>query len=557
MATGNQVDVGLSGSSGTGSFAGTTSPVFTTPALGTPSSGTLTSCTGLPAGGIVGTSNGGIFYSNASTAAILTATTTAQQLLLSGASTTPQWSTTTYPLTNAINTLLFASSANVMGALATANSSVLVTSGAGLPSLSTTLPSGIAATNMSLTTPTIGAAIATSIQISNTGIIDTNAKVALAFSATTNAVNGFTLTNSATTVGPTWGVTGSDTNINVNIASKGIGEYLFGTNTVVFGQTASIQRVQFATNSQRPVVTFGGYGGTALPPIQVFANSRSSTIGSFTILQTNDIVGQIQWNGDDGAALTESAKIVVTAVGTISAGVVPGKMQFYTAAAGGTDTLAATIDQTQTLTLANALPVASGGTGITSFGTGVATALGTNVNGSGAFALTTSAVLVTPTLGAATATSLAFSPTTGGIIGTTAADNAAAGKVGELLSSANATAVAMTTATVTQIQSLSLTAGDWDVWGAFYTAVTGTTVNSIVECQLHPTTATIVAPTTAQLTSIASLPGLNVTGQATYLNTGISRWNVSGATNVFLNATATYSASTLTGNGAIYARRVR
>jgi hypothetical protein len=58
------------------------------------------------------------------------------------------------------------------------------------------------------------------------------------------------------------------------------------------------------------------------------------------------------------------------------------------------------------LTLGSALPVASGGTGITSFGTGVATALGQNVTGSGGIALATSPTLTTPTLGAATATSV-------------------------------------------------------------------------------------------------------------------------------------------------------
>lgn len=51
------------------------------------------------------------------------------------------------------------------------------------------------------------------------------------------------------------------------------------------------------------------------------------------------------------------------------------------------------------LTLGAALPVASGGTGITSFGTGVATALGQNVTGSGSIVLATS-----PTIGAATFT---------------------------------------------------------------------------------------------------------------------------------------------------------
>jgi hypothetical protein len=55
------------------------------------------------------------------------------------------WSatTSTYPNTNAINTLLYASSANTMAALATANNGVLITSGAGAPSISSTLPSAV------------------------------------------------------------------------------------------------------------------------------------------------------------------------------------------------------------------------------------------------------------------------------------------------------------------------------------------------------------------------------------------------------------------------------
>ena len=48
MTTINQVGTTLSGQSGTGAFAGTTSPTFVTPALGTPASGNLSNCTGLP-----------------------------------------------------------------------------------------------------------------------------------------------------------------------------------------------------------------------------------------------------------------------------------------------------------------------------------------------------------------------------------------------------------------------------------------------------------------------------------------------------------------------------
>ena len=59
------------------------------------------------------------------------------------------------------------------------------------------------------------------------------------------------------------------------------------------------------------------------------------------------------------------------------------------------------------------LSVARGGTGITAFGTGVATALGQNVTGSGGIALATSPTFVTPTLGVATATSVATGPVFG------------------------------------------------------------------------------------------------------------------------------------------------
>lgn len=87
-------------------------------------------------------SNGGIVYSTASALAILAATATANQILLSGSSTAPAWSTTTYPSTNAINTIMYASSANVLGVIAAANSSVLLTNSTGVPAWSGALTNG-------------------------------------------------------------------------------------------------------------------------------------------------------------------------------------------------------------------------------------------------------------------------------------------------------------------------------------------------------------------------------------------------------------------------------
>jgi hypothetical protein len=94
-------------------------------------------------------SAGGIFYSTGSAGAILSGTPTAQQMLQSRSSAAPAWSTATWPATTTANQLLYSSSANAVAGLATANSSVLVTSGSGVPSLATAIPAGVTATTVS------------------------------------------------------------------------------------------------------------------------------------------------------------------------------------------------------------------------------------------------------------------------------------------------------------------------------------------------------------------------------------------------------------------------
>lgn len=86
-------------------------------------------------GAAITASNGGIYYSTASNGALLAGTATANQVLLSGSSTTPAWSTATYPATTTINQILYSSSANTIAGLATANNGVLITSATGVPSL--------------------------------------------------------------------------------------------------------------------------------------------------------------------------------------------------------------------------------------------------------------------------------------------------------------------------------------------------------------------------------------------------------------------------------------
>ena len=88
-------------------------------------------------------SNGGIFYSTGSAGAILAGTATANQILLSGSSTTPAWSTATYPASTTANQLLYSSATNTIAGLTSATNGVLVTDGSGVPSIGSTLPAAV------------------------------------------------------------------------------------------------------------------------------------------------------------------------------------------------------------------------------------------------------------------------------------------------------------------------------------------------------------------------------------------------------------------------------
>ncbi len=101
----------------------------------------------------------------------------------------------------------------------------------------------------------------------------------------------------------------------------------------------------------------------------IFARSRGS-VAVPAIVQANDSVGREVFMGFDGAEYVPCAQIVSQATGTIALGKVPGNIVFSTAddATGAMQT-AATISNGQVLTLANALPIGSGGTGLTAAAT--------------------------------------------------------------------------------------------------------------------------------------------------------------------------------------------
>ena len=141
------------------------------------------------------------------------------------------------------------------------------------------------------------------------------------------------------------------------------------------------------------------------------------------------------------------------------------------------------------------------------------------------------------------------SPTTGGIVGTTTNDDTDAGNVGEFVTSA-VTTVAITTATDTDVTSISLTAGDWDVWGSILTEPAATTTQSIVSAGINTTSATMPAMyATSANAYTASLAKSQIAPQI--------RLSLGSTTTVYLVANVTYATSTLTIAGTLSARRVR
>lgn len=115
------------------------------------------------------------------------------------------------------------------------------------------------------------------------------------------------------------------------------------------------------------------------------------THGSPTIVASGDTIARFIAGGWDGTDFNLSSEIRMQVDGTPGANDMPGRIVFYTAADGTNNPIEALrINQDQTLTLANALTVANGGTGATTLtdggillgsGTGAITATSQPTNG--------------------------------------------------------------------------------------------------------------------------------------------------------------------------------
>src|SRR5689334_2108352 len=118
--------------------------------------------------------------------------------------------------------------------------------------------------------------------------------------------------------------------------------------------------------------------------------------------------------------------------------------------------------------------------------------------------------------------------------GSTTNDNATAGNLGEFVSSdvPVGSAVSLTTATTANVTSISLSAGDWDLWATVATNPAGTTTTSKIIGAISTTSATL--PTAVNGGAYEQLNMAVAAGLGQIIPVGYMRLSLSATTTVFL-----------------------
>lgn len=139
-------------------------------------------------------------------------------------------------------------------------------------------------------------------------------------------------------------------------------------------------------------------------------------------------------------------------------------------------------------------------------------------------------------------------------IGTTTNDNAVAGHIGEIISAdvPSGSAGAMTSGTILNITSITLTAGDWDVsaYGAFIIGAITTCNSAILSISTSPVT-------------FGSEAGMNYlaadikAASTPILPAGPVRYSLAATTTLYLVSRITFTGGSVSTYGGIRARRVR
>lgn len=317
-------------------------------------------------------------------------------------------------------------------------------------------------------------------------------------------------------------------------------------------QTKSTIKNYFETGDKPTQTQFGDFIDSCL----FLAEVSSQTISGDIVVSGKVSTPSLQATGSNGVIVYNASGSAVATMGTANT---------------LNTTFAGTVNAGAIGTLTSALTVPNGGTGITTvvsgdipYGSGVNTisklAIGaankilTSDGTIPAWTYSTNQNL--QTVDNVTFNSITLGSTTG-IVGTTTNDSAAAGSVGQIIESSVSFSpgVSLTTASANNITSISLTAGDWDVWGMVGFIPAGTTTVTALIGSISTTSS--AHPTPPNGGGYARLQTTFTTGVAQELPNFMKRISIASTTTIYLVARADFAVSTMVGYGYIGARRVR
>lgn len=129
-----------------------------------------------------------------------------------------------------------------------------------------------------------------------------------------------------------------------SLISAGIPTGLASASLVVVGEAGSV--------GAGGVITQINYSGTNVGQGCGFiiGRTRSTTPGTYTSVVNGDSLYYVNIDGDDGTQFRRAGQITCTVGGTVSSGIVPGQLNFYTTNTSGTSTLALSIYSSQQVT---------------------------------------------------------------------------------------------------------------------------------------------------------------------------------------------------------------
>ena len=182
---------------------------------------------------------------------------------------------------------------------------------------------------------------------------------------------------------------------------------VFSTSSAVSslsGVTPSLQVLGVTASTSSEIIA--RYSADINGPSLYLGKSRSATAGTQTVVTTGDRLGNLQFIGSDGTNFIASSTIQGDAEGTISTGIVPGRLTFNTANSAGTLTERMRIDSNGNVAIGGT-PLSDRTLAITKIITGATNAYGVVASGTIQSDVTASASLfITASNTAATAFTL-------------------------------------------------------------------------------------------------------------------------------------------------------